>query len=131
MAALRPLRSPYRPSRMPPTGRMKKPTPNTAAWTAGAWNRFQCGIGRSGGHILQALAQRCFVKVLPDEHQARTALLALAPGAVEMVVEAAAHALQQPAHGLARDVGKALDTQDAVLLHQRLQRGQQAVAGPR
>ncbi|SST10478.1 Uncharacterised protein [Acinetobacter baumannii] len=30
IAALRPLRSAYRPSRTPPTGRMKKPTPKVA-----------------------------------------------------------------------------------------------------
>ncbi|MCY1178733.1 hypothetical protein D9M73_190990 [compost metagenome] len=30
IAALRPLRSEYMPSKMPPTGRMKKPTPKVA-----------------------------------------------------------------------------------------------------
>ncbi|MNL17992.1 hypothetical protein D3C87_1391150 [compost metagenome] len=30
IAALRPLRSEYMPNRMPPTGRMKKPTPKVA-----------------------------------------------------------------------------------------------------
>ncbi|MNG16127.1 hypothetical protein D3C84_1000100 [compost metagenome] len=31
IAALRPLRSEYMPNRMPPTGRMKKPTPKVAS----------------------------------------------------------------------------------------------------
>ena len=58
------------------------------------------------------------VQFLADQHQARGTGLVGAPLAVEVLVEARAHALDQQAHRLVGDGGETLDPQDAVLDHQ-------------
>nr|GFB25765.1 hypothetical protein [Tanacetum cinerariifolium] len=84
-----------------------------AVYAAGAWlalrseRRAQLRFKHSG------------VEFLADQHQPGFADFVGLPGAIKVLVEACADALNQQAHRLARDGGKALDAQDAVL-HNRL-----------
>src|SRR5690242_7615442 len=56
-----------------------------------------------------------------DHHQAAVALLVLTPGAVVVMLDPAADALQHQAHVAAGDVEEALHAQDVVLGDGRLQ----------
>jgi hypothetical protein len=73
-------------------------------------------------------AQHGGVQLLADEHQARGCSFAVGPGTVEIGIKTAAHALHQQTHLLARQSGKALDAQHAMLLHDGLQGLHQALA---
>jgi len=66
------------------------------------------------------------VKLLADHHQAADTRLVGLPGAVEVTIEALAHALYQQAHGFSRDRCEAFNPQDAVLGHSVFQCSEQA-----
>ncbi len=84
------------------------------------WVLSRCMAGRRansdhrGERALQRLAQHRFVEIFADEDQLRALRLAIAPGAVEVVVEALTDTLHQQPHRLARDRDEALDAVDGV-----------------